>query len=29
LRISATGVFPDSYGGDTEFRLITVMSAVK
>ena len=27
-RISVTGVFPDSYGGDTESRLITVMSAV-
>ena len=29
LEISVTGVFPDSYGGDTESRLITVMSAVK
>ena len=24
-----TGVFPDSFGGDTESRLITVMTAVR
>ena len=29
LRISGTGVFHVSSGGDTEFRLITAMSAVK
>ena len=29
LRISVTGVFPDSYGGDTEFQHIIVMNVEK